>query len=166
MFSRSSKSIVCLLVISVFLLLSAASLFAAESRCTLVKVSAKGQRLSDIVSCDASEMLVIQLLNNIQNPYDLKEGMKIMVPDKAFVKKVKDLPAAELKKEVSDYRGSVSEKMLKEVDESVRGVEAPDTADADGKSYNKNASSASMKQMQGQKPEEIERMYFPRRPRQ
>ncbi|HBC76269.1 MAG TPA: hypothetical protein DC017_15745 [Candidatus Wallbacteria bacterium] len=160
----SSKSIICLLMVSVFLAASVSFAFAGEARCTIVKVSANGQRLSDVVSCDAFEMLVIQLFNNIQNPYDLKNGMKIMIPEKAFMVKVKGLSMADLKKEISEYRQRVPETMAKEVNESIYGAAAP--AEEQTPKADKTVNGEGMNQLIEQEPQEFKKSFFPTRPTQ
>jgi hypothetical protein len=162
----SSKSIICLLMVSVFLAASFSCAFAADARCTIVKVTAGGQRLSDVVSCDAFEMFVIQLFNNIQNPYDLKAGMKILIPEKEFMVKVKGLSIADLKNEISEYRLRVPETVAKEVNESIYGVAAPAPSEEQAEKADKKVNGEGMNQLVEREPQEFKKSFFPTRPAQ
>ncbi len=162
----SSKSIICLLMVSVFLAASVSFAFAGEARCAIVKVTAKGQRLSDVVSCDAFEMLVIQLFNNIQNPYDLKNGMKILIPEKEFMAKVKGLSMADLKKEIGEYRLRVPETVAKEVAESIYGAAAPAPSEEQIEKADKRVNGEGMNQLIEREPQEFKKSFFPTRPAQ
>jgi len=136
----------------------------AEARCTTLKVSGKGVKLTDVIQGDLRDALVIQTLNNIENPYELKDGLKLIIPEPEFTKKVKNLPYAELLKEVNEYKGKVSEKILKEVAESINGPEKLEEINFKKEEELKHdAGSSNMKQAVGQQPVEIERIEFPRR---
>lgn len=164
MFSRSSKLIVGMLTVLLFLALTISYSFAAEARCTTLKVSGKGVKLTDVIQGDLRDTLVIQTLNNIQNPYELKDGLKLIIPEPEFTKKVKDLPYADLLKEVQSYRERVPAKILKEVAESINGPEKLEEINAKKDQELKHgAASSNMKQVVGQQPVEIERIEFPRR---
>jgi len=151
-------------MISIFFAVPFSFAHAVNARCVIVKVDAKCQRLSDVVSCDEYELLVIQLFNNIQNPYDLKSGMKIMIPEKAFMVKVKGLSLADLKKEISEYRRLVPETMIKEVNESIYGADAP--AEKIPEKADKSVNGKGMNQLIEKEPQELKKSFFPTRPTQ
>ncbi len=162
----SLKSIICLLMVSVFLAASFSCAFAGDARCTIVKVTANGQRLSDVVSCDAYELFVIQLFNNIQSPYDLKNGMKILIPEKEFMSKVKNLSMADLKKEISEYMLRVPETVAKEVNESIHGIAAPVHVEDKVEKADKTVNGKGMNQLIEREPQEFKKTFFPTRPTQ
>ncbi len=153
--------------LAVFIAFMALATFshAAPARCTLVKVAKKGMRLGDVVSVtDIKELLIVQRVNAIQNPYDLKEGLLIMMPEKSFIEKAKDMPFAEMINEISAYRERIPQSMLKEVAESAAGVKEAANADSETeKAFDRNSSSKTMGGLKGTKPEEIERISFPRK---
>jgi|GEM_PF-5523598 len=166
MLLKSMKSIICLFAVFLFIALAFSCAFADSARCTIVKVAARGQRLSDVIKCDAYEMYVTQLLNNLQNPYDLKEGMKILVPEKEFMQKVKGLSLSELKKEINEYRNKIPETMIKEVNESIYGVTAPASDETRVKKADKTVKGEGLKQLINQEPQELKKTFFPTRPTQ
>lgn len=157
--------IVAFLVVSAVFTFSA-PLYAAPSKCSLVKVAKKGMRISDAVATnDIKELLIIQRLNAIQNPYDLKEGLMIMVPEKSFMDKVKQMPFSEMNSEVDSYKSRIPQAVLKQAAESASGVKEfeENTDSATQTPYYKNVKSSSMEAVKGSKPEEIERITFPKR---
>ncbi|HOT74262.1 MAG TPA: hypothetical protein PK467_00635 [Candidatus Wallbacteria bacterium] len=145
----------------------AAFAHAAPARCALVKVAKKGMRLGDVVGAtDIKELLIIQRVNAIQNPYDLKEGLLIMVPEKSFIEKARELPFAEMVNEINAYRERIPQSVLKEVAESAAGVKDAVEAGAQAeKTFDRNVPAKSMGGLRGSKPEEIERISFPRKPK-
>lgn len=164
--TRSATLIMVILIAAVFF--SAARAFAAPAQCSLVKVSKKGMRLSDVIaSGDIKELLIIQRMNSIQNPYDLKEGILIIVPEKSFIEKAKEMPFGEMIEAVNEYRGRIPASTLREVAESIAG--AKDAAEKgspnDDAAFKPGASTISLGQMKGTAPEEVERVSFPRRPK-
>jgi len=157
--------LLCVLL-SFFVLASQA--YAAPAKCSLVKVAQKGMRLSDvIVSNDIKELLIIQRVNSIQNPYDLKEGLLIMVPDKKFMEKAKSMPFGDMVAEIESFKARIPASVLKEVAESVSGArQISETAQQqDTQAFTRSASSSSLGQLKGTAPEDIERISFPRKPK-
>jgi hypothetical protein len=153
-------------LLSFFIL--AAQAYAAPAKCSLVKVAKKGMRLSDVIaSNDIKELLIIQRVNSIQNPYDLKEGLLIMVPDKNFMEKARNMPFGDMVAEIESFKTRIPESVLKEVAESVSGARqiSENSAQQDDPAFTRSASSSSLGQLKGTAPEEIERISFPRKPK-
>jgi hypothetical protein len=143
-----------------------AQLYAAPAKCSLVKVAKKGMRLGDVVaSNDIKELLIIQRLNSIQNPYDMKEGLLIIVPEKSFMDKAGQMSFKEMNSEVDSYKSRIPQAILKQAAESAAGVKEfeENKASDQNSAYHKNVKSSSMSGVKGSKPEEIERIAFPRR---
>lgn len=67
----------------------------------------ENQRLSDVVEGGLRAALIVQLVNGIRNAYDLKPGMKLIIPDADFINKVKDLPVNEIMEKAREYKSKV-----------------------------------------------------------
>lgn len=157
-----------LLLVVIACLVSFTVSFAAEARVTLVKVAGKGMRLSDVISAPLEDLAIIQQVNGLSNPYDLKEGIKIMVPDKAFIEKAKKLEKSELSAEVSDFRSRISEKVMKEVNESFMSDAEKQEAfknEGEKRELQNSADQQNLKKFEGQQPAEFDMRYFPKRPK-
>ena len=158
--------VIACLILSVFAF--SARLYAASPTCSLVKVVKKGMRIGDVAATnDIKELLIIQRLNSIQNPYDLKEGLLIMIPEKSFMDKAKQMAFSEMNSEVDSYKSHIPHTVLRQAVESAMGVKEleENRASAQNAYYFKNVKSSSMGAVKGSKPEEIERIVFPRRPK-
>ena len=89
------------LLAALIIIVFTAQLFAEEAKCTLIKVASKGMKLTDIYSGKIKDALVVQLVNGIKNPYELKEGLKLIIPEKEFIEKVSGLETAGMAKEIA-----------------------------------------------------------------
>ncbi|HNY11987.1 MAG TPA: LysM domain-containing protein, partial [Candidatus Wallbacteria bacterium] len=56
----------------------------------------EGETLLDIAKTDEVMVLAIKILNDLENPLELKTGSKIIIPDGSFVNEIIAMSATEL----------------------------------------------------------------------
>jgi len=119
-------------IVSLFLMVAVMSAaYAQDFKGKLITVK-ENQRLSDIIDGGVRAALIVQMVNDIKNAYDLKPGMKLIIPDDEFIKKVKDLPVSEIMEKARDYKAKVPAAVVREAVDSLADSEKK-KVDADEK---------------------------------
>jgi|GEM_PF-7073116 len=122
---KAMKNILFFLLTALYstsLIFGAAMVRAGESDYEIIEVSESGTDLNAFAGSEA-KAYAMQLVNDIENPYDLKEGSKLIVPDEEFVAKIEQLQeegASEeaLQQAVIKYNQELPESAKEEVSES------------------------------------------------
>ncbi len=78
----------------------------------------EGETLLGISQTDEVMVLAIKILNDLENPLELKVGSKIILPDASFIAEILAQPSEELENRAEEYRGRVSSTLLAELDAS------------------------------------------------
>ncbi len=78
----------------------------------------EGETLLDIAKTDEVMVLAIKILNDLENPLELKTGSKIIIPDGSFVNEIIAMSATELEDRAEEYQTRVSSTLMAELNAS------------------------------------------------
>jgi len=78
----------------------------------------EGETLLDIAQTDEVMVLAIKILNDLENPLELKTGSKIILPDASFITEISNLTTEDLELRAEEYRARISSTLMAELDAS------------------------------------------------
>jgi len=106
-----------LFLVPVLVIMCCQPVCAQQIDCRLHTVVAD-ETIIAIAGGDEKLALLIQLLNHIDNPYELNTNSKLIIPDVSLYSEIEGIAPDELEEKIEELRGRVPENILKESDDS------------------------------------------------